>query len=188
MGVTVPAMKSGFSKADGVTLVELITVIGMTAILLMLAVPSMRDLIARNRAATAVNSIVSSFNLARSEAIKRGTRVTVCKSSDGASCSGDDNWDQGWIVFTEDVNPNAAVDGGETIIEVRDGLDDQFTLVGGAGVGSYVSFVSTGATQQTTGAFQAGTLALCGTEVPNEDRDIVINNAGRISLRKKTCS
>ena len=45
--------------------------------------------------------MVTAFNLARMEAIRRGTPVSVCASADQASCSGANDWASGWIVFTD---------------------------------------------------------------------------------------
>jgi type IV fimbrial biogenesis protein FimT len=44
---------------------------------------------------------------ARSEALKEGQIVTICSSTDGATC-GNTAWDKGWIVFSD---PNAAKTG-----------------------------------------------------------------------------
>ena len=180
-------MRYRSSKPNGLTLVELVVTILMASILLAVAIPSFRSLIVRTRVVTAVNSFVSSLNLARSEALKRGQRVTVCTSSDGATCDPAVDWDQGWIVFSEIAPPNAVVDAGETVISVRDGLDPQFTLVGNGNVADYVSFANNGATQQVPNGNQMGTISLCGSGLANEDRDIVINVVGRISLRQTTC-
>ena len=76
------------TKTRGFTLVELIVTLGVAAILLGVAVPSMRDLIHNNRLAAATNLFVSSLNIARSEAIKQGRNATVCVSDTQNSCSG----------------------------------------------------------------------------------------------------
>ncbi|MEA3277713.1 MAG: GspH/FimT family protein, partial [Pseudomonadota bacterium] len=135
----------------------------------------------------AVNELVSTLNLARSEAIKRGDRITVCKSADGAACTGSGGWDQGWIVFV-DSDSDAVVDAGEEVLSVNGALDPPLTMIGNGNVANYVSFVHDGTTQTTSGALQMGTVTLCGSGVENEDREIVINNVGRTNLRKKTCS
>ncbi|MBS0430761.1 MAG: GspH/FimT family pseudopilin [Proteobacteria bacterium] len=92
------------------TLIETLVVIALTAILLGLAVPSMRAFIERNRVAESVNQMVGSINFARAEAIKRGARVVMCRSENAESVttapscvdmSGDSGWASGWIVFVE---------------------------------------------------------------------------------------
>jgi len=96
-GVTTGNMK----KQRGFTLVELMMTLVIASIVMTLAVPSMRDLIQNNRITGQVNEMVTAFNLARMEAIRRGSPVSVCASTDQASCSGANNWATGWIVFTD---------------------------------------------------------------------------------------
>ncbi len=64
-------------KYCGFTLIELMVTLAVLAI----AVPSYTSLITTNRIASGVNELAASLNHARSEAAKRGLRVTVCKSA-----------------------------------------------------------------------------------------------------------
>ena len=73
----------------GFTLVELLVVVTLTAVLVIIAVPSFKDLIERNRVAGEINSLVSDLQFARSEAIKRGRTQVVCVSSSGTACLDD---------------------------------------------------------------------------------------------------
>jgi len=86
---------------NGFTLIELMITLVLAAILLTLAVPSFRQTIQNNRITTQVNEMVTAFNLARTEAIRQGSPVSVCASADQATCSGANNWATGWIVFTD---------------------------------------------------------------------------------------
>ena len=144
----------------GFTIVELIIGLSVAAILLSLAVPSFSTLVMNNRITTQANEFISSLALARSQALKRVSRVTVCGSADGASCAGSGGWQQGWIVFADDDN-DAAVDGGEEILRVYSALEGGNTLVGNTNVANYISYVASGSTRLTGGAFQTGTLVLC---------------------------
>ncbi len=95
----------------GFTLLELMIAITILAIGLTLAVPSIQTISANNQVSVANNSIVTGFNLARSEAVTRANNVVICPSSDGDACE-DDNWDKGWIVFDD-------ADGGGNMIEAE---------------------------------------------------------------------
>ncbi len=75
---------------------EILLVIVVLAILATLSAPSFRSALQNNRLSGAANEVMTSFQFARAEALKRGTDVRVCSSSDGATCGG--NWNQGWIV------------------------------------------------------------------------------------------
>lgn len=85
------------STEHGFTLVEMLTAIAIAAILLAIAVPSYSGSRLNSQLRASSNDLIGSINLARSEAIKRGTTVTVCASSSGDTCGGD--WNEGWIVL-----------------------------------------------------------------------------------------
>ena len=61
--------------------------LAIAVILLTIGVPSFNTAIKNNRLTTATNDLVAVLNLARSEAVTRGLRVTVCKSADQATCT-----------------------------------------------------------------------------------------------------
>jgi type IV fimbrial biogenesis protein FimT len=94
----------------GFTLIELMVTISIVAILLMVGIPSMQGLLERNAVSGHVNSFVGSVNLARSEAMKRGIPVVMCRSTNpdttaAPTCLPDGaKWEGGWIVFA-DRNP-----------------------------------------------------------------------------------
>lgn len=71
----------------------------VVGILASLAVPSFVGLIQNNRVANEVNGFVGDLQFARGEAIKQGQPVSLCVSSDGATCIASTNWHSGWIVF-----------------------------------------------------------------------------------------
>ncbi len=93
------AYPSPMNKQSGFTLIELMVVISILAILLGIGVPSFRATIEGNRITTVANDLVGALQFARSEAVKRGTNVTLCSSSDQATCSG--AWADGWVVRNE---------------------------------------------------------------------------------------
>ena len=87
------------ARDSGFTLFELITALMVLGTVLALGVPIFIDLIRSNRAAANANELVSALSIARSEAVRRGARVTLCASDDGATCSG--TWSDGWIVVAD---------------------------------------------------------------------------------------
>jgi type IV fimbrial biogenesis protein FimT len=130
---------------------------------------------------------VTALNLARSEAVKRSVRVTVCKSADGATCAAGGGYEQGWIVFV-DPNNNATVDAGEQLIRAYGALSGGLTLIGRVvnnvdNVGNFVSYTSSGSSKLATGTFQAGTLDLCRANYTTQSREIVIARGGRTQVR-----
>jgi type IV fimbrial biogenesis protein FimT len=172
--------------AAGVTLIELLISISLLAILLALAAPAFSALVDTIRLNAAANSMLSSFWLARSEAIKRGTRVVVCKSASGTACASSGAWEQGWLVFS-DANNNAGRDPGEAILTVQPALASNLRFSGNSTVASFVSFTSLGQTAIVSGAPQAGTLTACALSAGStEARQLVINFAGRIRTNTTT--
>lgn len=91
----------------GMTLIELLITITLIGALISLATPSFMDIAARNRMATAVNTLLAHLQLARSEAVKRGLRVTVCPSTDGSTCAEDAAWHAGYLVTLDGTNSSA---------------------------------------------------------------------------------
>ncbi|MDQ1315218.1 MAG: type fimbrial biosis protein FimT [Pseudomonadota bacterium] len=113
----------------GFTLVELMVTIVITAILAGIAMPSATEMMLSGKLTMIVNSMVSSVQLARSEAIKRNARVTLCASSNGSTCTG--GWKDGWIV--------RALDG--TVISTQAPLPNGFKVWSG---NTSIVFNSTG--------------------------------------------
>jgi type IV fimbrial biogenesis protein FimT len=104
---TIAGYRSALTRMRGFTLLELMITISVAGVLLTVGVPSFVDLVRNNRAATNVNELLTSFSIARSESIKRGWNVSVCRSSNGATCTG--AWADGWIVFRDNAATDTAV-------------------------------------------------------------------------------
>ena len=81
---------AGLSVAGslGFSLIELLVTLSLVSILLFVAAPGMTNLIADSRVAEACHRVRASLALARSEAIRRSTTVTLCASVDSQSCAG----------------------------------------------------------------------------------------------------
>lgn len=69
-------------KPKGFTLIELMIVIALIAVIASFAVPQFGRMIESNRVISTTNSIVGLINFSRSEAIRRGERVTVTAQND----------------------------------------------------------------------------------------------------------
>ena len=120
-------MRSKEARQRGFTLIELMVVVAVAAVILGLAVPSFAEFIARSRVISATNDLMAFVNYGRSEAIKRGQRVVICKSDDGASCGG--TWGDGAILFV-DADSDSSADSGEAVLRKLEGISDRVTLSG----------------------------------------------------------
>jgi type IV fimbrial biogenesis protein FimT len=113
----------------GYTLIELITTLTIAGVLTALAVPMLTTFVQNQRLSTQANDLLADLTFARSEAVKRGATITVCKrdaSTTPPNCDTGNTapWSRGWIVFIDTVNPaSGQVDAGETVLRVHDAVE-----------------------------------------------------------------
>jgi type IV fimbrial biogenesis protein FimT len=88
-----------FKKQKAFTLIELLVTLTVIGILMALAVPSFRIQMLNNRSIALGEDFANAINLARSEAVKRSGRVSICASNNGLICAG--VWTDGFIVFVD---------------------------------------------------------------------------------------
>src|SRR3569623_575841 len=90
-----PKRKRTYLAGAGFSLLELMIAVVVLAIGVALAVPSFRDLMRNTNTSTNANDLVLAINMARSEAIKRGTRVAVMSTSTTS------DWSSGWSIAAD---------------------------------------------------------------------------------------
>ncbi len=134
-------------KCRGFTLIELLVVIFVASIVLALGIPAFNQFMSTNRMAAAVNDLVSSMHIARSEAVKRRANVTLCTSntwdSNAPGCTYGSPADEGWIVFL-DEDGDITVDGGDVIIQQHAPVQDDILVAANPAGGGYLSFDNRG--------------------------------------------
>lgn len=182
-----PTASQHRSDSAGFTLVELMVVIAVAAILVGLAVPGLRNLLAANRAVGITDSFASALNEARSEAGKLGVPVAL-------TTAGGVNWGTGgWTMFV-DTNGNGQIDAGQTPPEVMlrqaAPLPATYTLTAnGASAAAFAGqfwFDSTGRLLDDTGAPSAATaqFQVCegGGPPAGVARLITVSASGRVRI------
>jgi type IV fimbrial biogenesis protein FimT len=179
----------------GFSIIELMVTLALAAVLLAVGVPKLSTFFEGNRMVTNVNALVSAIQIARSEAIKRGNRVTVCKSANADAgapkCTTAGDWEQGWIVF-EDVGGNADYNAGDTILRRQAGVEGKDTTITVSDnlIKDYVMFTSRGVPKTVSGAAQSGMFRICdargvtSTSGAVVARGVVLNAAGRVRLSR----
>ncbi len=188
-------------RVRGFTLIEALVVITISAILLAVGVPMFNSTIASMRASEGANSLIAAFDLARVEALRRGTTVSVCRvtatdpnACDGAAAGGfaAGDWAAGWMVFADLAGSaqgvfNAGVD--ERIL-----LQPQLSSGGAsrveiAGVGAAVDVITFGPAGLRVGAAAALRVAYPQAAVGAgySCRTVTVGAAGQTEARRVSC-
>lgn len=172
-------------KQHGVTLVELLTTLAVFSILLVMAVPGYGFLVNNSRLASLTNHLTGALSYARSEAIKRGTRVSLCKSSSANAispvCETDSGWQDGWLVFV-DQGVIGEFEGSDRLLSVQSHKPDNID-VSTTNFSTYASYLPSGVSQGPT-YLATGSFHIC---LAGNKRSLIINSTGRVRLVKDTC-
>jgi Tfp pilus assembly protein FimT len=70
-------------------------------------------------------SLISHLEYARQEAIRQEVTVTICPSTDGRNCQVGGNWQQGWLIFTDETLPHRHLSVGDKFLHRQQGLLEQ---------------------------------------------------------------
>jgi type IV fimbrial biogenesis protein FimT len=164
----------------GFTLIELMVAVGIATILMMVAVPSFETFRRNSELTSATNTLLSSINAARGEAMKRGMSAMVVPA-DGV------NWTSGWTVFV-DIDRSRAFTPGVDFIVLQQAPTPIYINVAGNGTAAagtpYIMFDPSGYSVTTAAAPSNLTLNLIRNDVAvasqfAETRRIVIATTGR---------
>lgn len=168
--------------AQGVTLIEAMVVLSIFGILAALATPSFKSTINSNRRTTYANQLFEDLALARSEAIKRGVKVTVCPSTDSVSCSKRNSWATGWITYVDLASLGARDASTEALIKVHEALpsgwkaiktNDFFVTFGPLGTPSGVSNFTLAICPPSTS---------CSATTTSGQTNLVMSSVGRVRI------
>ncbi len=154
-------------------MMELLVTLVVVGVVVSMGAPHMADFINDMRLTATTNDMLSFFNYARSEAAKRGARVTICVSADQATCltSGTD-WAVGAVAFV-DADNDGQVDTTETVLRVLNPVPGgvRITAQTAFATNYYFYYRPSGA------ANSQGTLRICRTG--RMARDLSVTSVGR---------
>lgn len=165
-------------KDTGFTLVELLTTVTTFTLLLSFAIPSFRSMAEHNQITSAYNSFISTIHFARSEAIKRGNNVIICKWDNiQAACDSARNWQNGWAVF-DDKNSNGSKETNEDIIRIHKALPTNIQM--------HYNHVKLKYNANGLSIGYAGTITFCSDGEPVTKQGMTLSSVGRIRIAEQS--
>ncbi len=173
-------------NTKGFTLIDLLITLSVLSILIFQVVPSFRQLINSSTLTTSQNQFLSAVQYARSEAVTHNYTTYMCARSE-LECSGDNQWEDGWIIYS-DLNNNGQLDDEGEILRVFDSLSSGFTLRPNINTSAF-KFMSDGVIRKVNGSLPMMTLTLCSPNaneqnIENNALEIVLNRLGRARIQK----
>ena len=170
---------STVTGACGFTTMEVLVALTIVAILAALAVPSLSGFVNEQRLGSTMGQLVNDLHFARTEAIKRNSRVLLCARQAGSTaCAAVPDWSNGWLVCY-DANSDDQCDASGAAdpnpMKVANRLPDTLQL---ASVAAFVRFNPIGTSSGTT------TLNLAGTWTGSTSRTGTVATTGAVSSRK----
>jgi len=164
---------------NGFTLYELLITMLIVGVVLGLGIPNLSEFTANNRLSSTANDLHASFLLARSEAARSKTNITICASANaltaGANCGG--TWDQGYIVFVDDDGDLNRAGATETVLRAHGEIATDVVL-SIANDATYFSYASTGLGRgDVNGNFAMTQVVMC------DDRGNIVGAGGNSAAR-----
>tara|TARA_B100000989_G_scaffold298629_1_gene288837 strand:- start:10845 stop:11360 length:516 start_codon:yes stop_codon:yes gene_type:complete len=170
-----------FSRQFGLSAIEILMGFIIAGILITLGVPSYQFYRQNQRAATLSSDFVKALAYTRSEAVKRGTPVTMCAAGNAGftSCGNAGNWGDGWIIFADP-------DGDGNIANQNDRLMTHAALRQGASITTTqprITYAGSGFINAGAGVYNLTATGCTG----NHGRQVSIANTGRATVTEVAC-
>ena len=178
------------TKELGFTLMELMVVIMVIAITMAVAIPSFQTMISDNRITSETNRLISDIQLARSEAMKRGVRVVLCRSGDttvaNPVCGGSANtWTKGWLVFASGDNNSTYESANDTLLRVSHAAAIAVTVKSNGTSDNNLVFFPNASTDEAGGTAK---FVICDQRGASYGKEVQVPPVGRPRLASSVSS
>ncbi len=163
-------MKKRKNQALGFTILEMMIAVAIAGVMAAVAVPNLTAFVKNNCMTTSANNLITSLQIAKSEAVKGRTTITVNPSKNSGDADYATNeWGEGWTVSnaTETIRVTEQTCGIGSI--TIDGDDTS------------VSYDSSGFTNTTS------TFTICDDRTGETGRVVSLNTLGRPATTNATC-
>ncbi len=166
----------------GMTIIEVMIVLLISSIILGYAVPAFTEIIRGNSSANFANNFIGDVQLARLEAIKRSTPVSVCPASDNNldACGSNSDWRTGWLIFV-DSDGDGALAASTDLIKVHEITEDNMSI---STVNAVITFSEEGFASAGSGTFTIQATGCTGEHA----KSVTLTAVGRTSVDATTCS
>lgn len=174
----------------GLTLIEVLIGLALAAILMAQAAPDLRGWLSGYRLSAQGSALSQALAYARSEAVTRSQRVTVCSSANPLAaaprCNADASWAAGWLVFVDKVqvagNVAGSIDGDDLILRVGEPL---FAAKVNASnnLAGWLAFTPDGLSLASGGS-SVGSILICQS---TKGQRVMLDNLGRATTEATTC-
>lgn len=169
----------------GFTLIELLITVAIAAILMGLAAPSFKRTIQSTTISSGVNTFLADLRFARSEAIRLGGNVVMCRSDDpeaatpacaatGGSGADGNGWVSGWLIFHDRDNDGsrAATD---PLLRIQPANKSIDSVLESSGNSTRIRFTATG---RLLDSGSAATLKFGGANYANDIQRVLCLSLG----------
>ena len=187
--------------SSGFTLIELMMALVVSAVLMALGMPYLRDFFLNQQRAGAINEMVTAMQMARGEAYKRGQTVIICPctaancvASPPACSTTATDWGKGWIIY---ANINGDTTGTEPDISSPAAATDDVVVRVSTNDYGAISIGSSGTSTTPAAFFQfqpfgvastTGTLTFCDSRGASNSAErraiLIVSGTGRPQVSK----
>jgi len=169
------------NRSSAFTLIELLVALAIAGLLGAVAVPIFHDWLSAYQLANHARHLAESMTLARTEAVRRGHRVNLCKTSNRNQCDDRGSWNSGFLMFV-DTNHDGKIGSGEAILFTEGPSPPGITVSSNRPLEDYVSYTNLGTARLLSGALQMGTFTVCRRG--QLALDVVLANSGRVRVER----